>query len=57
MNATVEDLLNTIGEQTVEIRILRKQINDLGGKLAEVSGELEAEKAKNKDKTEDKKEK
>jgi len=40
MNATVEDLLATIGEQTVEIRMLRQQVNELGGKLATAEAAL-----------------
>ena len=29
MNATVNDLVATIGEQTVELRLLRQQLSDL----------------------------
>ena len=52
MNATVEDLLNTIGEQTVEIRILRKQNAEGNAALAAVQEELRVLKE-----TKDKKEK
>jgi len=54
MNATVEDLLNTIGEQTVEIRILRKQNAEGNATLAAVQEEL---KKLLEEKTKDKKEK
>ena len=29
MNATVDDLVSTIGEQTVELRLLRQQVSAL----------------------------
>ena len=57
MNATVDDLLATIGEQQVEIRMSRKQNNELAQALAALREELALEKAKNEEEKKDKKEK
>ena len=40
MNATVEDLLNIIGKQTVELDILRRQNSEGNLELAKVNEEL-----------------
>ena len=52
MNATVDDLVSTIGEQTVELRLLRNALGELQLELAKVKEEFDACKTKN-----DKKEK
>ena len=48
MNATVEDLLSTIGEQTVELRLLRQQVNALTINNNELNQELTKLKEGNK---------
>ncbi|MEK0326867.1 MAG: hypothetical protein QQN63_14310 [Nitrosopumilus sp.] len=52
MNATVDDLVSTIGEQTVELRLLRNALSELQLELSKVKEEFNACKTKN-----DKKEK
>ncbi len=50
MNATVEDLLTTIGEQTIEIRMLRLDVTTKDTQLAAVKEELEKLKTNKKEK-------
>ena len=49
MNATVEDLLNIIGKQTVELEILRRQNSEGNAELAKVNEELSKLKGQEKD--------
>jgi hypothetical protein len=54
MNATVEDLINTIGEQTVELRILRKLNTDLTEAVKQLREQLKQYEDQNNDKEEKK---
>lgn len=48
MNTSLEDLLQTIGELTVERRLLQKQVSALSKKLEELLQEEEKEDKKEK---------
>ena len=50
MNATVDDLIATIGEQQVELRMMRKQNNELAQALKGLRDELKQYEDQDEDK-------